>query len=44
MKQKGLIIDTSSERSLNKEWDGLLIETFNIDDRKTKYNAAFQAQ
>ena len=40
MKQTGLIIDTSSERCLSKEWDGLLIESFNIDDRKIKYTGA----
>ncbi|KAL4438837.1 hypothetical protein ABPG74_016557 [Tetrahymena malaccensis] len=37
MKQKGTVIDTSSERSLSKTWDGILLTTFCFDDRKIEY-------
>lgn len=35
-KQKGALIDTSSERSLIKVWPGFLIDSFRIDERKVK--------
>ncbi|EGR27437.1 hypothetical protein IMG5_196200 [Ichthyophthirius multifiliis] len=37
IKQKGINIDTSSERSLNKVWVGFPIDSFNIDERKVEY-------
>lgn len=35
-KQKGALIDTSSERSLTKIWPGFLIDSFRIDERKVR--------
>ena len=38
-KQKGTLIDTSSERSIVKIWPGLLLNFFQIGDRKIEYIA-----
>lgn len=37
MKQKGSVIDTSSERSITKVWDGLALLSFCFDDKKIEY-------
>ena len=37
MKQKGSVIDTSSERSISKTWDGLPLLSFCFDDKKIEY-------
>lgn len=37
-KQKGTLIDTSSERSIMKVWPGLLMSSFQIDDKKIEYS------
>lgn len=36
-KQKGTLIDTSSERSISKVWPGLLVNSFNIGSKKLEY-------
>lgn len=36
-KQKGTLIDTSSERSITKVWPGLLVNSFQIGDKKIEY-------
>ncbi|CAD8079072.1 unnamed protein product [Paramecium primaurelia] len=37
-KQSGQIIDTNSERSLSKTWEGVQLEMFTIGDRIIQYN------
>lgn len=37
MKQKGTVIDTSSERSISKTWEGLPLLSFCFDDKKIEY-------
>ncbi|CAK83011.1 unnamed protein product (macronuclear) [Paramecium tetraurelia] len=37
-KQSGQIIDTNSERSLSKTWEGVQLELFTIGDRIVQYN------
>jgi hypothetical protein len=37
MKQKGLNIDSSSERNLVKKWEGVDFTILNFDDRKFLY-------
>lgn len=40
MKQKGIKIDTQSERNIRKKWDGIDFKVFNIEDRKYAYKVA----
>jgi len=40
-KQKGTLIDTSSERSITKVWPGLLVNSFQLGDKKIEYMAPF---
>ena len=40
-KQKGALIDTSSERSIIKTWPGFLIDSFRIDERKVRTKLTF---
>ncbi len=37
MKQKGINIDSSSERNLNKKWTGVNFTIINFDDKKFSY-------
>lgn len=37
MKQKGLNIDSSSERNLVKKWDGVDFTSINFEDKKFVY-------
>lgn len=37
MKQKGVNIDSSSERNLKKKWDGVDFTIINFDDKKYVY-------
>ena len=37
MKQKGLNIDSSSERNLKKKWTGVDFTVVNFDDKKFTY-------
>lgn len=39
-KQKGTLIDTSSERSISKIWPGILVNSFNIENKKVEYAVA----
>lgn len=36
-RQSGQIIDTNSERSLSKAWDGILLESFTVGEKKVEY-------
>jgi hypothetical protein len=38
-KQEGILVDTSSERSITKSWPGLLIHSFKVDSREITYTA-----
>eukprot|EP00828_Plagiopyla_frontata_P008784 TRINITY_DN1444_c0_g1_i4.p1 TRINITY_DN1444_c0_g1~~TRINITY_DN1444_c0_g1_i4.p1 ORF type:complete len:1308 (+),score=255.89 TRINITY_DN1444_c0_g1_i4:1080-5003(+) len=38
-KQKGFIIDTSSERALTKTWPGILVHIFQVEKRQIQYRA-----
>lgn len=40
MKQKGLSIDSSSERNLSKKWQGIDFTIINFDDKKYIYKKA----
>jgi hypothetical protein len=37
MKQKGIALDTSSERNLKKKWEGINFSIFNFEDKKYIY-------
>jgi hypothetical protein len=37
MKQKGINIDSKSERNLKKKWEGVNLTIFNINDKKFIY-------
>lgn len=37
MKQKGVAIDSSSERNLSKKWKGVDFTVINFDDKKFVY-------
>ena len=37
MKQKGINIDSSSERNLKKKWEGVNFTIINFDDKKFNY-------
>ncbi len=41
-KQKGTLIDTSSERSIVKIWPGIMINSFQIGEKKIDYWGLFQ--
>lgn len=34
MKEKGIAIDSNSERNIRKKWEGLKTTLFNFDDKK----------
>lgn len=38
MKQKGIKIDSNSERNLKRKWVGLKITAFDIGEKKFVYN------
>ena len=38
-KQKGFIVDTSSERALTKTWAGVLVNSFEVEKRQVVYKA-----
>lgn len=40
MKQKGIKIDTESERNIRKKWDGLDFKVFDIEERKYVYKVS----
>lgn len=37
MKQKGISIDSASERNLKKKWEGVNFTLINFDDKKYTY-------
>ena len=40
MKQKGIKIDTESERNIRRKWEGIDFKVFDIDERKYQYKTA----
>ena len=40
MKQKGIKIDTESERNIRKKWDGIDFKIFDIEERKYAYKVS----
>ena len=40
MKQKGIKIDTESERNIRKKWEGIDFKVFDIEERKYVYKVS----